>query len=156
MIKSEKISLEKLLTDQKIEFKNEYLKNDFMVIPNSNMTIEDISLIKQIRENNKVVILNDDNLTYKDFRGGEYNIAMFIVSEIALPILIGCFIGLITHKIIAHDKGKKMSGADNLKIPRFQISIHRPEKNERVTISGEPDDVLKALKELQRDDKNPT
>ena len=36
MIKSEKISLEKLLTDQKIEFKNEYLKNDFMVIPNSN------------------------------------------------------------------------------------------------------------------------
>ena len=47
IMKIEKISVKKLLTDQNIEFKNEYLTNNFIVIPNSTMTIEDISLIKK-------------------------------------------------------------------------------------------------------------
>ena len=153
-MKVEKISMEKLLTDQNIEFKNEYLKNDFMVIPNSTMTIEDISLIKKIRENSKVTILNDDNFTYQDFRGGEFEIVTFLVREIGLPLLIGCLSGLITYKIISHEKGKQMSGGENLKMPRFRLSIHRTEKDEHITIEGEADDVLKSLEQLKKGDND--
>lgn len=155
MIKSENISLEKFLTDQNIEFKNEYLANDFMVIPNSTMTIEDVSLIKEIRENNKVTILNNEKIAYQDFRGGEYEIITFLVREIALPILLGCISGLIIYKIKSHEKGKQKSGAEKIKMPRFRIDIHRTEKDEHITMEGEADDVLKSLKEL-KDDKNPS
>ena len=149
MIRLENTSLEKLLTDRNIEFKDEYLKNDFMVIPNSTMTVEDISLIKKIRENNKLVILNSENLTYRDFRGGEYDIVTFIVREIGLPILVGSLSGLITYKIASHLDGKKISGAENLKMPRFRLSIHRTEKEEHIIIEGEADDVLKSLEKLR-------
>lgn len=151
MMKIEKISMKKLLTNQKIEFKNEYLKNDFMVIPNSTMTVEDILLIKKIREKNKIVILNDDKLIYQDFRGGEFEIVTFLVREIGLPILIGCLSGLITYKIVSHKKGKQASGGESLKMPKFRLSIHRTEKDEHITLEGEADDVLKSLKELKKD-----
>lgn len=145
----ENISLEKLLTERNIQFKDEYLKNDFMVIPNSAMTIEDISLIKKIRENNKLVILNSDNLTYRDFRGGEYELATFLVREVGFPIMLGILSGLVTYKIISHHEGKKISGAENLKMPRFRLSIHRTEKEEHIVIEGEADDVLKSLEKLE-------
>lgn len=149
----ENISLKKFLIDRNIEFKDEYLKYDFMVIPNSTITIEDISLIKEIRENNNLVILNSDKLTYTDFRGGEYELVTFAVSEHGLKILIPVISNLLTYKITSYFERKKISTTKNMKIPRIRFSIHRTEKDERITIEGEVEDVLKFLDKLKAEKK---
>ena len=144
-----KTTLEELFSVNGIECKGEYLQEECMVIPNSTLSIEDIMLIKKIMQKHKVSILDLDNKQYRDFRGGEYEIATFVVTHVVLPLLVGLLGSLIHSKIQSHFKGKQETGNEKIKMPRFSISIYRKDKNELIKLKGEAEDVLKALKELE-------
>lgn len=96
-----------------------------MVIPNSTLSIEDVTLIKKIRQKHKIEILNFEDKQYKDFRGGEYEIATFVVTNVVLPLLVGLLGSLIYSKIQSHFKGKQETGNEESKMPRFSVSIYR-------------------------------
>ena len=124
-----------------------------MVVANNHtMTMDDIDIIKAIRQDNQIHILNYDNLTYRDFRGTEYNLATFFVSEVGFPILIACLSSFITFKIKAYTEKKKKASSNHFKMPQIHINIHRTKKEERITIEGNADDVLKILERLKSND----
>ena len=150
MIEQKNVTLEEVLNQQNIEFKESYRKNHFMVIAKDDMMgVNDIPVIKQIRKNNKLVILSPKDLTYSDYRGGEYVFATYLVSEIALPVLVGCISGWITNMILSY----KTRATKNQKIPKISVDIFCIEKSELTSIKGEePEDVLKILKELRDQD----
>ena len=113
------------------------------------MSVNNISVIKQIRKNSELVILNSKEPTYTDYRGEEYVFAMYLVKEIALPVLIECLNGWITNKIQSY----KIHATDNQKMPKISVDIVRTEKSEKISIKAEEaEDVLKILKELCNQD----
>lgn len=146
-----KTTLEELFSVKGIEYKEEYLQEECMVILNSTLSIEDVMLIKKIRQNHKVAILNLENKQYKDFRGGEYEIATFVVTNVVLPLLVGLLGSLIKEKIQSHFKGKQETSNEKIKMPRFTLSIYRKDKNELIKLEGESEEVLEALKKLDED-----
>ncbi|MCE2506410.1 MAG: hypothetical protein J4F36_08090 [Nitrosopumilaceae archaeon] len=152
----EKITLEELCSGKNIEYKEDYLEKDCMVIPNSTLSIEDVMLIKKIRQKHNVEIVNFENKQYKDFRGGEYAIATFVVSSVVLPLLVGLLGSFIHEKIQSHIKGKQETGNEQSKPPRFSVSIFNKDKNELRKLEGEPEEVLKALKELDENSDDST
>ena len=151
ILEIENITLEKFLTDRNIKFKDAYLKYDFLAIPKSPLTIEEISIIKEIREikeNNKFLILNSTKLSYTDFRGGDYEFMTIAISEYRLSLLLAVISNLLTNKIITHRKREKLV-SEHQSIPKVHLCIFRINKDELITIKGEVNDVLKVLDMLR-------
>ncbi len=149
MIERKSAMLEEVFAQQNLEFEEKYRENNFMVIAKDDvLSVDDVDIIKQIRENNKLVILNKEP-TYSDYRGEEYTLATYLVSEIALPVLVGCFIGWITAKMQSY----RARAADNQKMPKVSVDVFRTEKFKMVSIKAEElEDALKILKGLRDKD----
>lgn len=154
VLTKKQLSLQEYLTSRKIEFKEEYLQKDCLVVTNSTITVEDVMFIKQIRQKTEVTILNLENKSYQDFRGGEYEIATFVVSAFLIPLVVTLLGSFIQSKIQSYKKTKEETGNDKLKIPRFSAKLFNLTKKELIELEGEAEDVLKALKELRDDSEN--
>ncbi len=146
MIEWKNSTLEEVFAQQNLEFKEKYRKNSFTVITKDDMiSVNDVDIIKQIRQDNKLIIVNSNEPTYFDYRGEEYIFAAYLVSEIALPVLVGCLSGWITHKIQSY----MAHATDHQKMPKISVDIFRTEKSKMISIKAEEaEDVLRILRGL--------
>lgn len=147
VLERKNVTFEEVLAQQNIEFKASYSENHFMVIAKDDViSVSDIPIIKQIRKTDKLIILNSKEPTYSDYRGGEYIFATYLVTKIALPVLVACLSSWITNKMLSY----RACAAENQKTPKISVNIFRTEKSELIRIKAEdPEDVLKILKELR-------
>ena len=146
----EDVSLDKILQDKNINMdKAEFDKNDVVVIPNERLTDDDVYLIKELRisEKKSVHVHDQEKTKFKDYRGAEYDLALYVINTFLIPVFTGVVTTLITNKIT--DWRKKKSGNSAVKEPDFKVEFYVKDKAKKWTFKGKADDVIKALKDLQ-------
>ena len=150
MIERTSTTLEKVMAQQSIKLKDEHRDNHIMVIAKNDMlSVDGVDLIKQIRETNKLTVLNSNKLTYSDYRGEEYLLPLFLVMEAALPVVVERISSWITNKMTSYSA----HATDDQMMPKISVSVLRTEKFEMTTIIAEDaEDVLKILNGLRDQD----
>jgi len=126
--------------------------NDVIVIPNTRLSADDIQIIKRIRNNDKKVHIPDsEKIKYKEFRGGEFELALMVINQTVVPLVIGIVSAWIYDKIKGYSTLKKDTKNDDLKRPPFKLEFYFTKNEKYVNLEGEADDILKALDKIKKD-----
>jgi len=149
----ESISLEEFLKKEDIQIDKLNLENnDVVVIARNRLSDEDVQIVKELRisHKKKVEVYEQKSVKFKDFRGGEYVLAFFLIKTFVLPVISGMVSALITKKIL--DWRKKKEKNSSVDEPEFKVDFYVTDKGKKWSFSGKADDVIKGLNELS--DKN--
>lgn len=124
-----------------------------LVIPESNViginSIEFKNFLEDNLENGyEIEVYGDaDNVTYLSLNSIIIDIGLFCANNMVFPILVGLFVNYIQDKIKAYKSNK-------LDIRASLCKIGDKTKVERYNISGNADDVIKALQEILKNENS--
>jgi len=147
-----------VLNSEKINLSDDVLeKKDIIVIPKlwKNETeyidIESAMILKEIRLKGKEIEIANrgHEVVYSDFHGGEYELALFVLKNMALPILIGIIANRIDKKIEKYKMDKKEEPSNVLiKEPKIKIKYYNLDKKEYIEIEGSASEVKKEIADV--------
>lgn len=125
-------------------------ENDVIVIPKVKLSEDDIVVIKKIRASNKKVLVHNlDQTQFKDFRGGEFALALLVVTSVVIPIITAVVANWIMGRMDNWKMKKKENEKSEVTPPDFKMEFYVADKKKYVKIEGDSETSLKALDKLK-------
>jgi len=150
------LSLSELLVKEKITLSEEEIKKkDVVVIPNQIngkdiIYAQAVAPVKEImsKTGNSAIVYRNAERKIADFRGGEYELPLFILTDVALPIFVGVVSAWIYGKIEGYEKLKKEQPENSLvKMPCVKVRGYITKDSKYFEIEGTATQTIKEISE---------
>ena len=149
-VNTRNIEFEDLIREEKSNLDVSVLESyDFIPI-STMLTADDIWMIKKVKSQGKRVYVNKGP-PYVELRGGEWELALYVIGEATRDIVIGLVGAWIYDKLRAWNEAKKSNPGSRVKQPGVKLKFYLKKSKKHIVIEGEADDVLKALDKIKEE-----